>query len=204
MTLPDAPVPSAPEPAPWERVVDAIGPKLRQARQQHGLSLQQLASRSDVSAAAIHKVERGDMVPTVTTLLKLSAALGKPIGHFVDDAASAPVAVHRRAGEHPPAPAGWTGDASGVDGSALASPGGRLRAGAVSATVSPGGSSGTVPPRPGEELLLVRSGTLEVEVAGEQYRLEPGDTLHYPSDRQHSWRNTGGEPVELLCWYAGE
>jgi transcriptional regulator with XRE-family HTH domain len=63
----------------WEPIVGAIGPKLREARQQLGLSLQQLAARAEVSAAAIHKVERGDMVPTITTLLKLAGAVGRPI-----------------------------------------------------------------------------------------------------------------------------
>jgi transcriptional regulator with XRE-family HTH domain len=62
----------------WEPVVSAIGPKVREARQALGLSLQQLAARAEVSAAAIHKVERGDMVPTITTLLELAAAPGPP------------------------------------------------------------------------------------------------------------------------------
>ena len=44
-----------------------------------GLSLQQLGERSDVSAAAIHKIEQGGMVPTITTLLKLASALGRPV-----------------------------------------------------------------------------------------------------------------------------
>ncbi len=91
--VPGPPVAAPPIPAPppadgvasWEPIVGAIGPKVRDLRQQHGLSLQQLAQRSGVSAAAIHKVERGDMVPTITTLLKLSAALGTPIGHFVEE-----------------------------------------------------------------------------------------------------------------------
>src|SRR4051794_31555351 len=97
------PAPPAPEPpaadaepertAPgWAAVVDAIGPKVRDLRQQAGLSLQQLARRADVSAASVHKVERGDMVPTITTLLKLADALERPIGHFVDDRVPEPVA----------------------------------------------------------------------------------------------------------------
>src|SRR5687768_4744580 len=65
---PRAPDPTAPAAgAPWEPIVGAIGPKVRDLRQGLGLSLQQLAQRSGVSAAAIHKVERGDMVPTITT-----------------------------------------------------------------------------------------------------------------------------------------
>jgi transcriptional regulator with XRE-family HTH domain len=205
MTVSDAQAAQPPEPAGWEPIVESIGPKVRQVRQQLGLSLQQLAGRSDVSAAAIHKVERGDMVPTVTTLLKLSAALGRPVGFFIDDSSqTAPVAVHRRAGEHQPAPSSWLGAAQGVAASALATPTELLRSGAVRAEVAPGGSSGAVPPRQGEELLLLDSGTLAVEVAGVSYQLAPGDTLQYPTDRNHSWHNPGSKPAVLLCWYVDE
>ena len=57
--------------------VASIGPRIRQLRQQKKMSLQQLAERSDVSAAAIHKIERNTMVPTITTLMKLSSALNR-------------------------------------------------------------------------------------------------------------------------------
>ena len=66
-------------------VVNSIGPKVRHLRKQWNLSLQQLADRSNVSTAAIHKVEQGTMVPTITTLLKLAAALEQPVSYFVEE-----------------------------------------------------------------------------------------------------------------------
>ena len=120
----------------WEPIVGAIGPKLRAARQGLGLSLQQLGARSGVSAAAIHKVERGDMVPTVTTLLKLAAAVALPIGHFVEDGGpSAPIAVHVPAGSHQPPTADWAPSAAGVVARAIAGPTARMRASGVTAEV---------------------------------------------------------------------
>jgi transcriptional regulator with XRE-family HTH domain len=186
----------------WEPIVDAIGPKVREVRQQLGLSLQQLASRSEVSAAAIHKVERGDMVPTITTLLKLSGALGRPIGHFVDDGAPpVPVAVHVRAGARPAPPPEWAAGARGVEAAGLAAAAGPLRAGAVLAVVEAGGGSGEPrPSRGGEEVLLVLEGVLQVEVAGEHYLLDSGDALHYPTDRQHSWSNPGTTTARAV-WF---
>jgi transcriptional regulator with XRE-family HTH domain len=195
-----------PDPAPrgaWEPIVGAIGPKIREVRQLLGLSLQQLAARSEVSAAAIHKVERGDMVPTITTLLKLSAALGRPIGFFVDDADWAgPVGVHLKASERPVAPADWAPAATRINAAAIATPTERLRAGAVWAEIAPGGSSGDARSvRSGEELLLVVDGSLTVEVAGERYELAAGDSLHFPADRPHSWRNDGRKPARVAWWF---
>src|SRR5947207_15951063 len=65
------------------RIVSSIGPKLRELRLQRGLSLQQLAERADVSDAAIHKIEKSGMVPTITTLLKLAGVLNRSISYFV-------------------------------------------------------------------------------------------------------------------------
>ena len=63
---------------PVEAIVGSIGPKVKRLRQEQRLSLQQLAEKAEVSAAAIHKIERNNMVPTITTLLKLATALGRP------------------------------------------------------------------------------------------------------------------------------
>ena len=66
-------------------IVSSIGPKLRELRLQRGMSLQQLAAQSDVSAAAIHKIERGGMVPTTTTPLKIAVAFNRPVSYFVEE-----------------------------------------------------------------------------------------------------------------------
>ena len=202
MNQPEARSHHSPAAGGWEQIVGAIGPKVREARQQLGLSLQQLAARSEVSAAAIHKVERGDMVPTITTLLKLTTALGQPIAHFVDDVARpAPVARLVRATDRLRPPSDWAPAAEGVEASALAVPDERLRGAAVHAVIAPGGSSGdTRHLRPGEELVLVLDGELLVEVAGESYRLAAGDSLHYPTDRSHTWHNPGTEQARVVWW----
>jgi transcriptional regulator with XRE-family HTH domain len=212
MSMPDPGSP--PAAAGWEHIVGAIGPKVRETRQRLGLSLQQLAARADVSAAAIHKVERGDMVPTITTLLKLATALGRPIVHFVDDSAqAAPAAVHVKAARRPEPHPDWAPGASGVEATGLtALPEhlrattleGRVRGAAVHAVITPGGSSGTQATarstRRGEELLFVLDGELAVEVAGEHYLVEAGDTLHYPTDRPHGWHNPSDRPARAVWW----
>ena len=68
--------------SPVDEVVSSIGPKVKELRNMRGYSLQQLSDRSEVSPAAIHKVEQGNMVPTITTLLKLAAALDRPVSYL--------------------------------------------------------------------------------------------------------------------------
>jgi len=84
-----------------ERIVGSIGLKVFSHRKRMGLSLQQLGERSDVSAAAIHKIEQGGMVPTITTLLKIAGALGRPVSYFVEeDIGQDDLAVDAEGGRH--------------------------------------------------------------------------------------------------------
>lgn len=172
-------------PPVWETVVDAIGPKVRDLRQQAGLSLQQLARRADVSAAAIHKVERGDMVPTITTLLKLADALERPIGHFVGDEAPTAVASVVAAG------AGAEVSDDGVTRTAITAAPERFRVAGAAVVVDAGAEGSSGGPQAGEELVHLLEGELEVEVAGERHVLGAGDTVQFPADRHTRWRNPG-------------
>ncbi len=172
-----------------EEIVSSIGPKVRELRAERGLSLQQLASRADVSAAAIHKVERGDMVPTITTLLKLASALGRPVGHFIDDAGPQyPVAVHSRARDR------------GGDAMPFTGPDNQFVLDGLVRVVQPGEGGSDDPSRSttGEEVVFMLDGALEFEVAGEPYRLARHDALHFRTEHARSWTNPGAKPARAL------
>ena len=172
-----------------EDAIASIGPKIRQLRQQKSLSLHELAKRSGVSAAAIHKIERNNMVPTITTLMKLAGALNRSIGFLVSEEEDGDrSAVLVRSSSRRPVFTSKKGlQLEGISGPY----GWFLRAGAA-ATVQPGASSG---PRPmehlGEELVYVLSGSLVFDVDGDEFVLRRGDAIHFRTDRSHSWRNPG-------------
>jgi transcriptional regulator with XRE-family HTH domain len=182
-----------------DRIVSSIGPKLRELRLQRGLSLQQLAERADVSAAAIHKIERSGMVPTITTLLKLAAALNRPVGYFVDeDVEELGPAMLIPAGERR---AVYTSH-RGIDLEGISGPYGRFFLAGAVATVDPGASSGAhAMEHPGEELVYCLDGALQFEVDGREYRLGKGDAVHFRTDRPHRWRNPGRTKAKAV-WMA--
>ncbi|MCW2498628.1 MAG: Cupin 2 conserved barrel domain protein [Frankiales bacterium] len=181
------------------RIVSDIGPKVRTLRKQAGLSLQQLAERSEVSAAAIHKIEQGGMVPTITTLLKVAGALGRPVAYFVDEAGdTSDPTVFTKDGDQRPIYTSHTGiGLAGISGTY-----GRFFLAGARATVEPGASSGDRPlVHPGEELVHVLDGQLEFVVNEQVYRLKPGDSLHFRTVQTHSWRNPGKVSATAL-WMA--
>ena len=180
-------------------IVSSIGPKLKQLRHEQRLSLQQLAVKADVSAAAIHKIERNDMVPTITTLLKIATALDRPVGYFIDseDAPPEPVAF-TRAGDRP---AVFTPHA-GLHLAGVSGPYAPFRSAAAVATLDPGANSGTKElVHPGEELVYVLEGRVIFDIAGTRYKVGRRDALHFIGEQPHHWANEGNTPARAL-WIA--
>lgn len=182
-----------------ERIIGSIGLKVFSLRKRMGLSLQQLSERSDVSAAAIHKIEQGGMVPTITTLLKIAGALGRPVSYFVEeDVGQDDVAVLTPPDEDRPV---YTSH-KGITLNSISGPYGRFLLAGARATVAPGANSGRKPMQhPGEELVHVTSGKLEFTVTGKSYHVEAGSTLHFRGDQPHTWRNPGTTEA-LAVWMA--
>ena len=57
-------------------VAEAVGVEIRRIRQAMGWSLAKLAEEADLSPTFTGSIERGTKVPTITTLVKISRALG--------------------------------------------------------------------------------------------------------------------------------
>jgi transcriptional regulator with XRE-family HTH domain len=58
----------------------ALGEAVRRLRTNAGLSQEQLADRMATDLTQIGGIERGVRNPSYTTLVRLAAALGKPVG----------------------------------------------------------------------------------------------------------------------------
>lgn len=179
-------------------IVNSIGPKVKKLRQEQRLSLQQLAIKAEVSAAAIHKIERNDMVPTITTLLKIATALDRPVTYFVEDEGNPEPVAFTPAGDRP---AVFTPH-EGLTLEGVSGPYSPFRSAAAVATVSPGANSGSKPlVHAGEELVFTLEGRLVFEIAGVRHEVEVGDALHFMGDQPHHWANEENKPARAL-WVA--
>ena len=59
-----------------------VGGRLRELRNERGMSMRALARESGLSANALSMIERGRTSPSVSTLYKLADAMGIPITAF--------------------------------------------------------------------------------------------------------------------------
>jgi transcriptional regulator with XRE-family HTH domain len=171
----------------------AIGAKVRSERQARQWTLDQLAEHSGVSRRMLINVEQGTANPSVTTLLRLSDALGIGLQALVAVPQTKPVKVVR-AGD---APALWTGDGGGR---------GVLLAGTTPPdilelwdwTLAPGDRHDSEPHVRGtKEILQVRQGTVSVTVGDQTEELEVDDAISFASDVPHSYANESTAPARF-------
>lgn len=166
-------------------LASAIGTKVRSERQAREWTQDQLADKSGVSRRMLINVEQGTANPSVTTLLRLSDALGIGLPALVSVPQSRPVTVVR-AGE---APALWTGDGGGR---------GVLLAGTTPPdvlelwdwTLAPGDRHDSeAHVRGTKEILQVREGTVTVTVGDHTEVLQVDDAISFAGDVAHSYAN---------------
>jgi transcriptional regulator with XRE-family HTH domain len=62
-----------------------VGKKLKAIRLKNDMTIQELASQSNVSSNMISRVERGLTIPSVEILMKLAAVFDKSINYFVEE-----------------------------------------------------------------------------------------------------------------------
>ena len=177
-----------------ERKVSGLGAKLAAERAERGWSLAQLAQRAGMSPAAVHKIEKNGMTPTIATLMKIAAALGRSVSYFVEEPATPDVSVIR-ADER----AQVYTSKKGLDLTNISGRYGPFLIAGAEATVEPYADSGPTPMNhPGEELVIVTDGAMEFNVGDEQHRLEAGDSIHFRTLLPHSWRNPEGSPARAI------
>jgi transcriptional regulator with XRE-family HTH domain len=180
-----------------ERTVSALGAKLAAARAERGWSLAELARRAGVSTASVHKIEKSGMTPTIATLMKIASALGTSVSYFIDEDVAMPAAIIVRGDQRARLYTSKTGIAlDNVSGRY-----GRYRLAGAEALVEPRASSGADPMRhPGEELVYLLEGTMRFTVDNDVIDLAPGDSVHFRTDRPHTWENPSEHRARAL-WF---
>jgi transcriptional regulator with XRE-family HTH domain len=174
-----------------ERTVSAIGAKVAHARKERGWSLAQLAQRAGVSPAAVHKVEKSGMTPTIASLMKIAAALGKSVSYFVEEPSTPDVSVVRAEQR-----AQVYTSKQGLDLRNISGRYGPFLIAGAEAIVEPRADSGPTPMNhPGEELVIVQEGSMTFTVDGQSYELAEGDSIHFRTKLPHSWYNPTDEPA---------
>jgi transcriptional regulator with XRE-family HTH domain len=186
-----------------------LGPRLRLVREEHRLSVRELARRIGCSASLISQIERGVSVPSVGVLYSLATELDSSLDYLLFGADQGSRALASSAPVVSRASSGIVQRAGGRDIIDLASgvrwerltPVADARTDFLEVVYSPGGHS-TDERRPlrhdGREYGLVLSGTLQANVGFESYELGPGDSIAFDSSTPHEYLNKTGDVVRAI------
>src|SRR5262245_55569647 len=197
-----------------------LGPRLRQVREQRGLSVRELARRIQCSPSLISQIERGLSAPSVGMLYALATELRTSLDFLFGAQGGQPggvtVTAHGDGRVRADGPGGWppTGHgivqragtrrtidlASGVRCERL-TPGPDERVDFLEVIYEPSGHS-TDARRPlrhnGREYGLITSGTLHASVGFDTFELGLGDSIAFDSAMPHLYWNATAADVHAI------
>lgn len=173
---------------------DAIGGQIRELRKVKGLTLQEVADASGISVGYLSQIERNQSKLPIGVLKRISTTLGVQINWFfhgsdvpADEKDIVVRANNRRK---------LTFTALGIE-EELLSPNLSGPLEMLMSTIEPGADSGDYS-HEGVEAGLVISGTLDLWVAGQFFRLNTGDSFSFKSTETHRCANSGEEPAKVV------
>lgn len=176
-----------------EKLEASLGNRLRELRRQQGHSLRALAEKSGLSANTLSLIENGKTSPSVATLQQIALALNIPITTFFETQRVREPVIYTRKSERTPSP--FVNGQLEELGSGVGNEG--LQPFIVYFT--PNDSSEERPiAHDGSEFIYCLSGRVIYNIVGEEYILEPGDSLLFSSKLPHSWKNPLEEPSKVI------
>ncbi len=167
-----------------------IGEKIRSLRLRKKLGLVQLGEHTGLSPAMLSKIERGQLFPTLPTLLRIAMVFGVGLEHFFVDTSERPVMAVVRKADRLRLPDRPDGEPSYYFES-LDFPVTDRKLQAFLAEFPTESTASEPHQHAGAELIYVLKGQLVVGIAGGDVVLDEGDAMYFDSGAVHSYRREG-------------
>ncbi|WP_111734095.1 helix-turn-helix domain-containing protein [Roseovarius amoyensis] len=174
-----------------------IGRKLRRLRRARDLTLSAVALEAGCSESMISKIETGRVMPSLTIMRGLTAALGVNVTAMFED--GDPQSIVSKRGSRPRLSHDTLRVGDGIILESLIAQSNETSLQANIHIVLPGGASDGTIAHLGEEVGYVLEGELELTVGSESFLLAPGDSFHFNSNLSHGYRNMG-DAVARILW----
>ena len=173
--------------------MENIYERIRSLRVNMNMTLKELSEKSGLSISFLSQVERGNSSLAITSLQKIADVFNVSMSSFFENTVSnsffTPVegrkafqiersnAVFARLG----------GDFSGK----VLEP--------IHIILAPRQEQDVVFNHPGEEFYYILKGKVLMMIGDKEYEMNEGDTIHFPSMLDHTWRNPTEESVHMIA-----
>jgi transcriptional regulator with XRE-family HTH domain len=177
----------------------SIGEKIRAFRQKKGMGLVELGKHTGLSAALLSKIERGKLIPTLPTLLRIAMVFSVGLDYFFTDERRKRTLeiVRRNERKRFPERPGATDISYFFESLDFKATDRKINSYYAEFEL--------VPPdklkshqHPGAEIFYLISGELAITVSGEEYTLTEGDAIYFDGTLPHTYRRTSKKPCSAL------
>ena len=182
----------------------AIGPKIRSIRLKKKMGLVELGRHTGLSPALLSKIERGQLFPTLPTLLRIAMVFSVGLEYFIAAARDTPVLGISRHQERLRFPEKAGGKDQAYEFESLDFPAVQRLLNSYFAeffAVAP--EKLRRHQHPGAEFIYVLSGTLALHIGDEEHTLEARDSIYFDSTAPHAYRKAGGKVCSALIVTTG-
>lgn len=160
---------------------EQIGNAVKQIRLSQGITLQQLAEKTNQSISYLSMLERGLNSPTIASLQKICAALHITFNELLSNLSDAPLVVHKNERRMIYEEKGHVLYEAITEGQR------NIRS--ICMTVYDDAEHQSEQ-HIADEFGFIVSGSMEMCLNGIRYALDPGDSLYIPANNVHSFRKT--------------
>jgi transcriptional regulator with XRE-family HTH domain len=182
----------------------AIGPKIRSIRLKKKMGLVELGKHTGLSPAMLSKIERGQLFPTLPTLLRIAMVFSVGLDFFIAAGRDRPVVGISRHQERLRFPEKPGGKEQAYEFESLDFPAVQRLLNSYFAeffAIAP--EKLRRHQHPGAEFIYVLSGTLSLQIGDEQHTLEARDSIYFDSTVPHAYRKSGAKACCALVVTTG-
>lgn len=167
-----------------------IGKSIRKLRLQKGLTLEELASRSELSKGFLSQLERDLTSPSIATLEDILEALGSNLAEFFSDAKDEQLTFGKNDF--------FTSEKEGYAITWIVPNTQKNEMEPILLELPAGGESFELAPHTGEEFGIVLEGTVALICDGKRYPLRRGETFYLHGKTFHRLKNERKTTARIL------
>lgn len=173
-----------------EEIQVDIGHKLRQLRIQKDLTLEELASRCELTKGFLSQLENDVSSPSIATLDDILEALGSSLAEFFSDDRPQQIVFGKDdffIDEKDEYSISWIVPNTQKN-----------EMEPIMVTIAPGGKSFEMSPHSGEEFGYVLEGSVILEIASRRQKVKKGETFYLHGKEFHCIKNEGKTQAKVL------
>lgn len=173
--------------------MEKVGKKLRAVRKNKKITLSELSKLTGLSVSFISQVERNVSSITITSLKKIADELGISM-HEIFEIDQEDEFIRNKENQ-----VTWHMGNDVISHTRVSGKFESRKLEGLIYKIEPHSSDTEVFSHSGEELHYILNGTASVTIEDDVYKVQKGETIHFPSTLPHMIMNASDEVLEVLC-----